>query len=96
MSKFVAALKPALWTALFVFTGIFLPALFGWTQDAINAVGSGTFVWPDVDTLGKAGLAGFGAAASGLVNFIVRYAQELGLLPGKTPVYTPTDTPHEG
>lgn len=84
------AVRPALMTALFTFIAIFGAALTGWLTEvigwleAIDAPEQSEF--PDPTVLGKAVVAGVVAAAAGIVNFVVRYAQVM-LGKGTVPTY---------
>jgi hypothetical protein len=84
------AVRPALMTALFTFVAVFGAALTGWLTEvigwleAVDAPEQAEF--PDPSVLGKAAVAGVVAAASGLVNFAVRWAQVM-LGKGSVPVY---------
>ena len=84
------AVRPALMTALFTFIAIFGAALTGWLTEVIgwleviDAPEQSEF--PDPTVLGKAAVAGVVAAASGIVNFVVRYAQ-VTLGKGTVPTY---------
>jgi hypothetical protein len=83
--------KAALWTALFTFVALFGASVFGWVQDVTEwASTSGTAVFPNVTVLGKAAVSALGAAAAGLVNFVVRWAQAQGVIPGAGPNYPTT------
>lgn len=86
-----APVKAALWTALFTFVAVFGISLMGWIVD-VGAWASdkeaGQF--PAVTPLAKALVAALAAGATGLVNFVIRFAQSKGALPGEGPVYPTT------
>ncbi len=90
--------KAAVATAAVAFTGLFVPALVGWGNDVLTWVsdlgnGSGTAVpFPDPSVLTKAAAAGVAAAGIGLLNFVFRWVQSKGLLPGDGPAYDSTAT----
>lgn len=81
------SLKAALWTFLFTFLGVFALALSGWIGDVATWAGTDGAVFPSVTPLGKAAVAALAAAGSGFVNWIVRFVQSKGILPGSGPVY---------
>lgn len=81
------ALKAALWTALFTFLAVFGIATIGFLQDVASWASGDALTFPDVSVLGKAAVSAFAAAATGLVNWVVRLAQSKGALPGAGPVY---------
>lgn len=81
------ATKAALFTALWTFIGVFGVSLAGWVSDVAAWAGTDGAVFPAVTPLGKAAVAAFAAAASGLVGWIVRTAQSHGMLPGEAPHY---------
>lgn len=88
------ALRAAAWTALFSFVGLFGLSLLGWLQDvAVWASSSGREPLPGLSTLGYGLVAAAASAAIGLVNFVVRYAQARGVVPGQPPTYEPR--PHD-
>jgi len=80
-------LKAALWTTLFVFVAVFSAALLGFITDVAQWAGTDDAVFPSVTPLGKAAVAALAAAASGLLNYIIRWAQSKGVLPGAGPSY---------
>jgi len=80
-------LKAALWTTLFVFIAVFSTALLGFVTDVAQWAGTDDATFPSVTPLGKAAVAAFAAAASGLLNYIIRWAQSKGVLPGAGPSY---------
>ena len=75
-ARFWPALKPALFTALWTFLGVFGSTLVGWLEavsgwlEAFGAPEAGEF--PDPSVVGRAFLAGVTAAFSGLVSFGAR------------------------
>lgn len=82
------SVKAALWTALFTFVALFGISLLGWVQEVAAWAGSATAGdFPSVTPLGKAAVAAVAAAATGLINWIVRFAQAKGALPGNGPAY---------
>lgn len=83
--------RAALWTALFTFAGLFGMSLLGWLQEvwAWANDSTGVVLFPDPSVLMKAAVAAVVAALIGLVNFVVRWAQEKGFVPGRSPVYPP-------
>jgi hypothetical protein len=86
------AVKAALYTALWTFIGLFAVSLLGLVQQVAQwASSSGHTPLPGLSVVGYAVVSAFTAAASGLVAFVVRYAQTKGLTaPGVQPVtYTP-------
>jgi hypothetical protein len=84
--------KAALSTAAFTFVALFGAAVAGWVQDVTDwASTEGTAVFPSVNVVGKAFIAALGAAAAGLVNYLVRKAQDKGLAPGNGPIYPRVD-----
>lgn len=81
------SLKPALWTALFTFLGLFGATLTGWLGDVADwAAGEGV-AFPDPSVLSKAAVSAAGAAFAGLVNWVVRYIQTV-TGKGTVPEYT--------
>lgn len=87
----VNAWKAALWTFVWTFIALFLTSALGWFQDVYEwASTSGAEPLPGVSTLGYAAVTAGVAALSGLLAFIVRYAQSKNLLPGSGPVYPPS------
>lgn len=71
------ALKAALWTAGFTFVALFATSAVGWMGDVIEwASSEGATDFPALGTLGYAAVSAVGAAASGLLNWVVRFAQE--------------------
>lgn len=83
--------RAALWTAVFTFVGLFGLSTLGWLQDVWEWANDSTNVvlFPDPRVLMKAAVAAAVSAIIGLVNFVVRWTQERGFLPGRTPVYVP-------
>lgn len=81
------ATKSALFTALWTFIGVFGVSLAGWISDVASWAGTDAAEFPAVTPLGKAVVAAFAAAASGLVGWIVRTAQSHHILPGEAPHY---------
>jgi hypothetical protein len=82
------SLKAALYTALFTFVALFAVSLIGWVDDVAEwAKDDGvTIEFPDPSVLIKASFAAAAAALSGLLNFVVRWAQgHLGW--GEVPTY---------
>lgn len=82
------ATKSALYTALWSFLGVFGVSLLGWLGDIATWAGTDGATFPAVTPLGKAAVAAFAAAASGLIGWLVRTAQSRGMLPGSAPHYT--------
>lgn len=85
------SLKAGLWTALFAFITLFGTSAIGWLQDVVEWASSGdaTLAFPDASVLVKAGVSAVVSALIGLVNFVIRWAQDqTGIGPG-TPDYTP-------
>lgn len=85
------SLKAALWTVLFTFIAVFGVGLLGWIVDVAEWASSESGEFPSVTPLGKLAVAALAAGASGLVNFVVRFAQSKGALPGEGPKYVETD-----
>lgn len=89
--KIPAPLKAALYTALWTFIALFGASVIGFAADVIDwangAGGGGNF--PKLGTLGYAAVSAIASAGSGLVTFVVRFAQSKGLIPGSGPVYPP-------
>jgi hypothetical protein len=84
------AFKAALWTMLWTFLALFLTSALGWLQDVYEwSSTSGAEPLPGISTLGYAAVTAGVAALSGLIAFVVRYAQSKNLLPGSAPVYPP-------
>jgi hypothetical protein len=82
-------IKAAGWTFLFSFIALFGTAALGWLQEVIEwASTSGETPLPGLSTIGYAAVSAVAAAAIGLVNFVVRFAQAKGVIPGETPTYT--------
>ena len=84
------ALIPALWTALFTFLGVFIPAVTGFLDALVEAVSMASegeeFMLPDTDPVTEALTGGVMGALGGVANFVWRYVQaQFGL--GKTPSY---------
>jgi len=86
-------LKAALWTTLFVFIAVFSAALLGFVTDVAQWAGTDDATFPSVTPLGKAAVAALAAAASGLLNYIIRWAQSKGVLPGAGPSYQTAEVP---
>lgn len=82
------SLKAAGWTALFSFLAVFGVGLLGWIADVAAWAGTDGAEFPSVTVLGKMVVAALAAAASGFVNWVVRYAQSRNVLPGNGPSYT--------
>lgn len=81
-------LKAAGWTFLFSFIALFGVSAVGFLQEVIEwASSSGAEPLPGLSTVGYAAVSAVAAAAIGLVNFVVRYAQSKGAIPGETPTY---------
>jgi hypothetical protein len=91
--------KAAIATGVATFTGLFVPAFLGWTNDVLtwisDFIGSGgdAVPFPDPSVLTKAAVAAAGAAVAAVVNYAYRKAQELGLFPGSGPSYPGTSPP---
>lgn len=83
------SLKAALWTALWTFVGLFVVSLLGWVGDVSKWADGSLNSFPDVDPLAKAAVSALVAAAAGLLNWIFRFAQSKGALPGNGPTYNP-------
>lgn len=84
----MAALKSALYTALWTFLGSVAILSTGWLADLAKwASASGKAPLPGLSVIGYAVLSALVAAAGGLVAFAVRYAQSKNALPGQPPVY---------
>lgn len=84
--------KAALWTALFTFlatASIGLLGFLGAVEDWLN--GNDPDLLDDLALLGRLVGSAVIAAASGLLNYVVRRLQTAGALPGSAPVYA--DTP---
>lgn len=82
------AFKAALWTALFSFLALFGVSLIGWTGDVVEwANNEGATAFPSLSVLGYAAVSAFGAAMTGLLNFVVRFAQSKGVF-GQSAVET--------
>lgn len=91
------SLKAAAWTALFTFLGMFGITLLGFLQEVASWAGSsGTTPFPEVSVLGYGLIAAAVAAVIGIVNFVVRYAQTVGVIPGRAPEYSPAPAPYDG
>lgn len=87
------AAKAAGWTSLFTFVALFGVTLLGWLQDVtVWASDSGVAEFPTLSVLGYGVIAAAAAAATGFVNFVVRFAQAKGVLPGSGPDYGVIDT----
>lgn len=87
------ALKAALWTALFTFVAVFGISLLGWVSDVAAWASSNTTTstdFPSITPLAKAAVAAVAAGVTGLVNWVVRFAQSKGALPGNGPSYPGT------
>jgi hypothetical protein len=81
-------LKAAAWTFLFSFIALFGVSAVGFLQEVIEwASSSGVEPLPGMSTIGYAAVSAVASAAIGLVNFVVRYAQAKGVIPGETPTY---------
>lgn len=82
------SLRAALATALFTFFAAFGAGLLGWLAAVAEwAATSGTADFPDLSVLGYLAVSAFVAAAAGLTNWVVRYAQERTGA-GVTPTYS--------
>jgi len=81
------SVKAGLWSALFAFLGVLLPALLGFVGDVADWAGSVDGEFPSVSPLGKAVVAAMAAAVTFLLNFGFRWFQERGTLPGNGPAY---------
>lgn len=85
---FINSAKAAGWTFVFSFIGLFSVTLLGWLQDVtVWASDSGVAEFPTLSVLGYGAVAAATSAAIGVVNFVVRYAQGKGVLPGNGPTY---------
>jgi len=83
--------KAGAWTSLFTFVTLFGLSLVGWIGDLVVwASSNGIEAFPDLSTLGYAAVVAVASAASGFVNFVVRYAQAKTGLPGSGPSYVDT------
>lgn len=83
--------KSALYTFLWTFIGLFGVTLLGWFQVVGEwASKHGHEPFPDVSVLGYGLVSAAGAAAAGLVAFIVRFAQTKNVLPGEPPAFPTT------
>jgi len=87
------SVKAGLWSALFAFFGVLLPALLGFVGDVADWAGSVDGEFPSVTPLGKAVVAAMAAAVTFLLNFGFRWFQERGTLPGNGPAYGELETP---
>ena len=89
--EFTNAARAALWTAAFSFVGLFGVSLVGWLGDVAQwsqaALDGTTVAFPPLSVLAYAAVSAAASAAIGLVNFVVRYAQARGVLPGSGPSY---------
>ena len=82
------AFKAALWTALFTFIGTAGLALIGFLGSVSDWLdGSNADLSDDLSNLGKIVLSAVVAAGSGIINWLVRYAQARNVLPGSGPQY---------
>lgn len=85
------SLKAAGWTALFTFLALFASSAIGWMGDVIEWSSSeGATSFPALGTLGYAAVSAFGAAVSGALNWLVRFAQERTGT-GSVPSYGPAE-----
>lgn len=83
-----AAFKSACWSALWAFIATFGVSLTGWLMDVTEwaSDANNSVVFPDPSVLVKAAVAAAVAAGTGVVSFLIRFAQgKLGV--GKVPVY---------
>lgn len=82
-------LKAALSTALWTFIALFSITTLGWLSSVAEwASKSGHTQFPGLSVLGYGVVSAIVAAASGLVAFIVRFAQSKNVLPGTPPAFT--------
>lgn len=82
-------LKAALWTALFSFISLFGLSALGWLAHLYTWANSGgTEQLPDITVLAYAAGSASISAVIGLVNFVVRWAQERAGV-GTVPTYVP-------
>lgn len=95
-------LKAGAVTAAFTFIGAFALGALGWVAEvAAWASSEGASDFPGYSALGYAVAAALVAAVTGLLNFLVRWAQGKGWVPGNGPVYgevidvTVVDDPEE-
>lgn len=74
-----APLKRALRTFLFSFVAIFGLSLVGWLNDVVQWANDNQAanVFPDPAVLVKAAISAAAAAASGLVSFVVNFAEDV-------------------
>lgn len=80
--------KSALWTSLFAFIVLFGLSALKFLADIATWAGSnGHNPFPNVSVLGYAFISAIVAVSIGLVNFVVRFAQSKGFLPGTGPIY---------
>lgn len=87
------SLKAGLWTALFTFITLFGTTLVGWLNDLIAWAAPGDEVpFPDPSALKGAAFSAIASAAAGLVNWLIRWAQDRTGVGPETPVYTPPGT----
>lgn len=83
------AFRAACWTALFTFVALFGLSLLGWLNDVWEWAQDKEHIvlFPDPAVLLKAAVSATVAAITGLINFVVRWAQSRSLLPGAGPTY---------
>lgn len=84
------SIKAGLYTAAFSFVTLFGLSLLGWLNDVVEwASSEGTTVFPDASGLAKAAASAATASLIGVVNAVVRWAQDRTGIGPETPDYTP-------
>jgi hypothetical protein len=84
------SLKAGLYTAGFSFIALFGASLVGWLNDVVMwASDDAVTAFPAGSGLAKAAAAAAAAALIGLVNFVIRWAQDRTGIGPETPTYTP-------
>lgn len=87
------SIKAGAYTAVFSFITLFGLSLVGWLNDVVEwASNDGTVAFPSGSGLAKAAASAATAALIGLVNAVIRWAQDQTGVGPETPDYTPPAT----
>ena len=88
--------KSALSSAAFTFIGLFSASLLGFIGKVVDwANNGGTHAFPAMGGLALALVSAAGAAVTGLVTFVIRWAQTKGYAPGEAPQFATAKVPDE-